>query len=364
LDGLISPILLYGGCVLGALGVCLALPRRGLSPQIIGALIGALALGLVLLGLGLKAGPAGLPNINFYIFAFIALGASLRVISHPRPVYAALYFILTILSSAGLYVLLSAEFMAFALIIVYAGAILITYLFVIMLATETPTADQVEALSEYDRYSREPVMATVVGFLLVAALTNMIGAGVSQLTPPTTTTVQRSINDLPGRVDEALRAAGLMSADETIAMQGGEPIIELAPGPGVPGRVTIAYGEGRTKVLTTDDPKWPQDLKLSNIEGVGFTLLRDHPGSIEIAGVVLLMAMLGAVVLAQKKVELDERAKLAAQNRSLAAEFLPQNSPLMAPAKQESPSTREADTQGAPHGARHNGSHHKVGGAA
>ena len=87
---------------------------------------------------------------------------------------------------------------------------------------------------------------------------------------------------------------------------------------------------------------------MSNIEGVGFTLLKDHPGSIEVAGVVLLMAMLGAVVLAQKKVELDERAKLAAQNRSLGDEFTPQNSPLMAPSHQPSPSSREADTHGAP----------------
>lgn len=340
----------------------MALPRRGLSPQIIGALIGALALGLVLVGIGLKAGPAGLPNFNFYLFAFIALGAALRVISHPRPVYAALYFILTILASAGMYVLLSAEFMAFALVIVYAGAILITYLFVIMLATETPTADQVEALSEYDRYSREPVMATLVGFMLVAALTTMIGTGVGQLVAPTSATAMRSIDDLPGRVDAALRSAGLIDAEEKIATQGEEPLIDLAPDSGRVGSVTIAYGEGlaRKRIITTDDPKWPKDLSVSNIEGVGFTLLRDHPGSIEIAGVVLLMAMLGAVVLAQKKVELDERAKLAAQNRSLATEFLPQNSPLMAPTSQGSPSAREADTHGAP---SHASAHH-AGGAA
>ncbi len=357
MDGLISPILLYGGCILGALGVCMALPRRGLSPQIIGALIGALALGLVLVGLGVKAGPAGLPNFNFYLFAFIALGAALRVISHPRPVYAALYFILTILASAGMYVLLSAEFMAFALVIVYAGAILITYLFVIMLATETPTADQVEALSEYDRYSREPVMATVVGFMLVAALTTLIGTGITQLTPPTTTTAMQSIDDLPGRVDAALRSAGLMDADEHIATLGETPLIDIAPDSGRIGTVTIAYGEGKKRIITTEDPKWPNDLVVSNIEGVGFTLLKDHPGSIEVAGVVLLMAMLGAVVLAQKKVELDERAKLAAQNRSLGDEFTPQNSPLMAPSHQPSPSSREADTHGTP-------STHHVGGAA
>ena len=136
---LASPILLYVGCALGALGLALALPRRGLSPQIIGAMVAGVGLGVLFVAMGVS-NPSHLPNYNFYIFSVIALGASLRVISHPRPVYAALYFIMTILASCGLYVLLSAEFMAFALIIVYAGAILITYLFVIMLATETPTA--------------------------------------------------------------------------------------------------------------------------------------------------------------------------------------------------------------------------------
>jgi NADH-quinone oxidoreductase subunit J len=337
---------LYGGCILGALGVWLALPRRGLSPQIIGALIAALALGIALIGMGLKAGRAGLPNFNFYLFAAIALGSALRVISHPRPVYAALYFILTILASAGLYVLLSAEFMAFALIIVYAGAILITYLFVIMLATETPTADQVEALSEYDRYSREPVMATIVGFMLVAALTTLMATGVGQMTPPTQTAVAQDINQLPGRVDSALRSAGLIAADETIALDEGKPRIHLLPNTGGSGSVVIAYGSNQTRVITTDDPKWPKDLALANIEGVGFVLLRDHPGSIEIAGVILLMAMLGAVVLAQKKVELDDQAKLAAQNRSLGDEFNPQSSPLMAPSPQGAPTFREADLRG------------------
>ena len=111
-----NPFLLYLGVALGAVGVVLAMPRRGLSPQLIGAMVAAIGLGLALLSIGLKAGPNA-PSVFFYVFAFVLLGASLRVITHPRPVYAALYFILTILASAGLYVILAAEFLAFALII-------------------------------------------------------------------------------------------------------------------------------------------------------------------------------------------------------------------------------------------------------
>jgi NADH-quinone oxidoreductase subunit J len=351
LQALISPILLYAACVLGAVGVALALPRRGNSPQLIGALIGALALGVVFIALavptGRNAGLGGYPNFNFYLFSAIALGAALRVISHPRPVYAALYFILTIIASAGLYVLLSAEFMAFALIIVYAGAILITYLFVLMLATESPTADQVEALADYDRYSREPLMAAIVGFLLVAMTTTMLAKGVSAMPQPQGYAAGHRLEQLPRKVETSLREAGLMQRDETIARDADENyLIDLYDAKGTelwPGSVTIAFGNGQTRVVRTDDPKWPKDLALTNVEGVGFTLLAEHPGAIEIAGVVLLMAMLGAVVLARKKVELDDRAKFEAQKRSLADEFSPEKSHLVAPSVPGAPNVREAE---------------------
>lgn len=346
MEGLVSPILLYTACVIGAVGIALALPRRGLSPQIIGALVAALGFGLLFIGLGVKAGPRGLPNFNFYLFSLIALGASLRVISHPRPVYAALYFILTIIASAGLYVLLSAEFMAFALIIVYAGAILITYLFVIMLATESPTADQVEALSDYDRYSREPILAAVVGFVLVAGTTTMLAKGVSTLPPAQHSASQTRLGALPKKIDAALRTVGIMGPGETIARDAatGKLLINLFPGDGQPGTVTVAYGQGQTRVVSTTDPRWPKDLVLTNVEDVGLNLLADHPGAIEIAGVVLLMAMLGAVVLARKKVEIDDSIKYAAQQRSLGDEFTPGQSPLMGPEVPGGPTTREADT--------------------
>ncbi len=322
MEGLVSPILLYTGCAIGAMGIALALPRRGMNPQLLGALVAAIGAGAVLLGISLRAAQTGgLPNFNFYLFAFIALGASLRVISHPRPVYAALYFVLTIIASAGLYVLLSAEFMAFALVIVYAGAILITYLFVIMLATESPTADEVEALADYDRYSREPMLAAVIGFVLVAATTTMLARGVQSLPIAPEVSSQQQLALVPGKVEKALRQAGVIQADETIGRgpsrpdgSPGAPVIDLSPGGA---GVKIAYGQGQERWVTPDHKDWPADLQITNPEGVGFALLSGAPGAIEVAGVILLMAMLGAVVLARKKVELDDAAKLAAQNRTL-----------------------------------------------
>lgn len=294
LGRLISPVGLYLLLAAGCVGVATALPRRGVNPRVIGAVAAAAAGGLVLLLLGLRAGDA-LPNFFFYVFAFVALAGALRVITHPRPVYAALYFVMTVLASAGLFVILSAEFVAFALIIVYAGAILITYLFVIMLATQAPTPEQVEALAEYDAQAREPLAATVVGFLLLGVLTTMLFRGVGELRP---TDADRAadasvVERLPGRVGAVLRREGAMRPGEHVAsvsVRGGEAVVE------------DALGRGRTVRL-------PDGIGATNVEGVAFTLLADKPGSIEIAGVILLMAMLGAVVLARKQVQLDEDAK-------------------------------------------------------
>lgn len=317
---LVSSILLFAACVVGAIGLAMALPRRGVSPQLLGALIAALGLGGIFIAIGIRS-PNALPNFNFYLFSLIALGSALRVISHPRPVYAALYFILTILASSGLYVLLSAEFMAFALVIVYAGAILITYLFVLMLATESPTAEQIEALSEYDRFSREPLAATLVGFVLVAALTTMIGVGSANLTPGVARGEAAVLSQLPKKVEKALIASGAIDPSrERLARNPitGDFSIKIKDNQ-VVGAV-IEYGQGQTAVIDRQSDRWPKDLEVSNVEGVGFSLLSGHPGGIEVAGVVLLMAMLGAVVLARKKVEMDDQAKLAAQHRALVDE--------------------------------------------
>jgi NADH-quinone oxidoreductase subunit J len=203
---------------LGALGMAIALPRRKVNPQPIGALLCVIAAGAVVVGLSFAAFDQGqLPNVYFYIFAAIALGAALRVVTHQRPVYAALYFILTIIASAGLFLILSAEFMAFALIIIYAGAILITYLFVLMLATQAPVEEEADRLADYDASSREPIVAAALGFLLLAVLTTMLFRGVSTLDPKgDIRSDARLMAALPVKTEERLRDAGVLGADERL----------------------------------------------------------------------------------------------------------------------------------------------------
>ncbi len=317
---IISPFLFFGLLVLGAVGVAWALPRKGPNPQVIGAAIAGLAGGLLMLALGIKAGPDKIPNIYFYIFSAVGLGSALRVITHPRPVYAALYFIMTVVASAGLFLILSAEFMAFALVIVYAGAILITYLFVIMLATQAPEEGQEDVLAEYDTQAREPIAATVIGFVLLAALTTMMFRGTSAMSAPPKVSPDALLADMPRKVDRILRTNGLLAGNgEVITTKSedfakGEVLISAENGTQLKlDRATSTLSELQTddtwKVVKED--AWPEELTISNSEMLGFNLLSDHPGTIEIAGVILLMAMLGAVVLSRKQVQMDDDAKEA-----------------------------------------------------
>jgi len=78
----------------------------------------------------------GLPDILFYVFAALTLVCGVLVIANPfsrNPVTSAMFLVLTILSMAGLFVLLHAFFLAAVQILVYAGAVMVLFLFVIML---------------------------------------------------------------------------------------------------------------------------------------------------------------------------------------------------------------------------------------
>jgi NADH-quinone oxidoreductase subunit J len=69
----------------------------------------------------------------FALFALLALGSSLVVIAHKSPIYSTLSLVLTLFSVAVLFVLLGAPFIATLQLLIYAGAILVLFLFVIML---------------------------------------------------------------------------------------------------------------------------------------------------------------------------------------------------------------------------------------
>jgi NADH-quinone oxidoreductase subunit J len=74
-----------------------------------------------------------IPAIFFYLFAGVSIAAAVMVIASRNPVHSVLFLILAFVNGAGLFVLLGAEFLAMILIIVYVGAVMVLFLFVVMM---------------------------------------------------------------------------------------------------------------------------------------------------------------------------------------------------------------------------------------
>ncbi|HMA30219.1 MAG TPA: NADH-quinone oxidoreductase subunit J, partial [Casimicrobiaceae bacterium] len=72
-------------------------------------------------------------TFTFYAFALILVFAALRVITTRNPVHAALWLVLSFFTAAGIWLLLQAEFLAIALVLVYVGAVMVLFLFVVMM---------------------------------------------------------------------------------------------------------------------------------------------------------------------------------------------------------------------------------------
>lgn len=102
-------------------------------------------------------------DVLFTCFAGLMVMAACGMQVEASPVYSALWFALAILATCGLFLMQGAPFISAATIIVYAGAIIVTFLFVIMLARQT-------GKTVYDVRLMQPMLAMVAGGLLLAAI--------------------------------------------------------------------------------------------------------------------------------------------------------------------------------------------------
>jgi NADH-quinone oxidoreductase subunit J len=75
----------------------------------------------------------GFEKFLFYLFAIVVVIAAGMVVTRRNPVYSVLYLVLAFVASAGLWMLLEAEFLAIALVLVYVGAVMVLFLFVVMM---------------------------------------------------------------------------------------------------------------------------------------------------------------------------------------------------------------------------------------
>jgi len=323
-----APTILYTACLLGALGLYLLMrrgdaePRRARAVATIGAVLGIGVFAFLAMGIAeslVLADESRRPGFFYVVFSLIAVVSAVRMITHGRPVYSALYFVLVVLSSAGLFLLLEAEFMAFALIIVYAGAILITYMFVLMLAQQSPEPGG-QGQPEYDLNPREPAAGAIVGFILLALLSRMIVDGLGTLPPASSITEVRvrqweELLSMPGRIEEfvadAVEADAAADGDFELLFEprypdrpndGEVPRLDIS----VDGSTAVAYYDvgGRIEQLELPDAARPE-----NVQSVGLALIAKFPVSLELAGIILLMAMFGAVILARRQIELTEDEK-------------------------------------------------------
>lgn len=96
-------------------------------------------------------------QLFFFYFALVIAVSSMLVVALRNPIYSALSLLIMFFHVAGLYITLHAEFLAAVQVIVYAGAILVLYLFVVMLLN----------LHQDDRYHRQWPVAGVIGLTLV-----------------------------------------------------------------------------------------------------------------------------------------------------------------------------------------------------
>jgi NADH-quinone oxidoreductase subunit J len=182
-----------------------------------------------------------LAGLFFYLVAFVTIASGIMVISARNPVHAVLFLILAFFNAAGLFILLSAEFIAMILVIVYVGAVAVLFLFVVMMLD----VDFAELRGGYAKYL--PVGGLIGGILLAQLLLVM---SAWTFAPP-----------------------GSLQITEPIPTAGG----------------------------------------ITNTEAIGQVLYTKYIYFFQMAGMVLLVAMIGAIVLTLRHREGVKRQNVAEQ---------------------------------------------------
>jgi NADH-quinone oxidoreductase subunit J len=134
--------------------------------------------------------------IVFYFFAGVLLLAALRVITARNPVHAALFLVLAFFTAAAIWMLLQAEFLAIVLVLVYVGAVMVLFLFVVMMLDIN-----LDRLRE-GFWSYLPLGATV-GVLMVVEMMLVLGGkyfGAAQLPSPANASPSYSNTKALGRL--------------------------------------------------------------------------------------------------------------------------------------------------------------------
>ncbi len=248
----------------------------------------------------------------FWIFSGLTLAAALATISAHSPVYSAIWFAASLLGTAALFLLQGAQFVSIATVAVYAGAIVVTFLFVLMLA-------QPAGHTFYDRISWG-VTPRLVGALAAASFAVLLVASLPL--PESRRDELQSQRELSQQVQQALTALQgdevelrslqlweepsgrtrvrlVVAAPEESRMRLDQPIQPLVE--------AIARQRGETDLtrltvsLDFDDVRTSQHMAT-----LGGRLFGRHLIAIEVAGTLLLVALVGAIAMISRDAAVAE----------------------------------------------------------
>jgi NADH:ubiquinone oxidoreductase subunit 6 (subunit J) len=312
---------------LGFAAIYFLLPKARRSTPLWGGALAAVALILGAMVL-IRTTTATAETILFYAFSGLAILSGGMMITQKNPVHAALSFALVVLSTCGLFLLQAAPFLMAATIIIYAGAIVVTFLFVIMLA-------QQEGPSNADSRSREPFLASLAGCVLLASLVCVLSR-------------TYETRELDG-ITRNLKALSQAADDNEVKRILGDPatfeasdlIAQLKKHSDDPDITNLNVSWMRMKVnpqkhldplkkyakllhdrfeqksqsqgslalfnvpgkARTPGHTEPGKLPASNVAAIGRTLFTDYLVPVEMAATLLLVATIGAIVIAGRKSE-------------------------------------------------------------
>ena len=109
-------------------------------------------------------------QLTFYVFATILVFAAIMVITVRNPVHASLFLVVAFFNSAVLWLLLEAEFLAITLVLVYVGAVMVLFLFVIMML-------DINIARLREGFAKYLPIATVVAVIMVVEMVFVVGPG-------------------------------------------------------------------------------------------------------------------------------------------------------------------------------------------
>jgi len=304
--------------LLATLGMWLMLPRGRKGGRLAGGILSAASLACFG-ALGQCLGHWG-DNLVFGVMGVTAIVSAALAVTFRSPIYCAIWFALSLLATAGLFMIQGAQFLGVATVVVYAGAILVTFLFVIMLA-------QPEGHAFYDRVSWEGLLAAVTGAVFVGILTMTTVAVLAPGKDPrviaalaadqpagvilpadkirgarvTKAADGKQIVELQTADATALRAdeAKLKELNTSLAASLAKPLDIAAD------QILVVLDENKLPAIRNQGDRAKNILNPEHVAKLGGEMFSRHLIAVEIAGTLLLVALVGAIAI----LSIDRSAK-------------------------------------------------------